>query len=127
MQTPTETLRLNIGNIERRYLYGKEHLYRQRNARQRAGELLRCKRIPQVIRLRILYSGSTETALRRAKSAYFAQASANYAVDGRQMQTVTLSMANGQLIMHESEGSFVEPEPEPPVNEEEPEEEPEGQ
>lgn len=70
------------------------------------------------------YNGSTETALRRAKAAYFAQLSNNYAVDGRQMQTVTLEMANGKIVMRDSEGNFVEPEPtpEPEPEEEEPEE-----
>ena len=64
------------------------------------------------------YSGSTETALRRAKSAFYAQCSANYAVDGKQMQTVTLYQANGQVIMKDSEGNFVEPEPNPEPEEE---------
>ena len=34
-----------------------------------------------------------------------------FAVDNRQMQTVTLSQADGRIILRESEGAFVEPEP----------------
>ena len=65
------------------------------------------------------YSGSTETALRRAKSAYYTQLGSNYAVDGRQMQVVTLSQANGQLIMRDTDGNFLpDPEPVPPEPEE---------
>ena len=56
------------------------------------------------------YEGDTDKALRRAKAAYHAQLAANYAVDDRQMQTVTLLQANGQIIMRESEGAFVEAE-----------------
>lgn len=51
----------------------------------------------------------TETALRRAKAAYHTQLGLNYAVDGRMMQTVTLSQADGRIIMRESEGSFPAP------------------
>lgn len=67
-----------------------------------------------------------EAALNEAKAAYFAQLSTNYGNTNpaRVMTTVTLSQANGRLIMHESIGGFptIEPEPEP---EPEPEEEPE--
>ena len=62
------------------------------------------------------YGGNTITALRRAKAAYHTQLGLNYAVDGRQMQTVTIEQANGQLVNRESEGNFPpdpEPEPEP--------------
>ena len=65
------------------------------------------------------YDGNTDKALRRAKSAFYAQCSTNYATDGKIMQTVTLEQANGQMIMRDSEGRFPEPETEP---EEEPEE-----
>ena len=70
------------------------------------------------------YSDSTETALRRAKAAYYTQLGLNYAIDGRQMQTVTQLQADGRIIMRESEGRFIEPEPEPepePTPEPEPE------
>lgn len=62
------------------------------------------------------YSGNVDTALRRAKAAYHAQLAANYGVDNRLMQTVTLELANGQTMLRESEGAFPpdpEPEPEP--------------
>ena len=52
------------------------------------------------------YNGDTEKALRRAKAAYHAQLSLNYAVDDRQMQTVTLQQANGAMILRETEGGF---------------------
>lgn len=55
------------------------------------------------------------TALNNAKSAYFAQLSANYGNTNpnRVMTTVTLEMANGRMVMYESIGSFpTEPEPE---------------
>ena len=75
------------------------------------------------------YSGSAETALNAAKSEYYARLSANYAGSAtRVMATVTLSQANGQLIMRDSTGSFpvITPAPEPEI---EPEEnlEPEGE
>ena len=57
------------------------------------------------------YDGNVETALRRAKAAYHAQLATNFAVDNRQMQAVTLSQADGRIILRESEGAFVEPEP----------------
>ena len=52
------------------------------------------------------YEGDTDKALRRAKAAFHAQCSANYAVDGKIMQTVTLAEANGKMIMRDSEGMF---------------------
>ena len=58
------------------------------------------------------YEGDTNKALRRAKSAFFAQCSTNYATDGKIMQTVTLTQANGQIVMRDSEGAFPTPEPE---------------
>lgn len=69
----------------------------------------------------------TDAALRAAKSAYFSRLSANYAATNRAMTTVTLSQANGQVILRDSEGQFPvitisEPEPEP-IQEEEPIEE----
>jgi len=59
------------------------------------------------------YQGNEETALRRAKAAYHTQLGLNYAVDNRQMQTVTLSSADGRMILRDSEGWFVDPEPQP--------------
>lgn len=59
-----------------------------------------------------------EDALNEAKAAYFAQLSTNYANTNpaRVMTTVTLSQANGRLIMHECIGAFpvIEPAPEEP-------------
>lgn len=65
--------------------------------------------------------GDTEKALQMAKSEYFSRLSSNYASDARAMWTVTLEMANGRTVMSESFGAFPVVEPEPPVNEEEPE------
>lgn len=63
------------------------------------------------------FNRTEEAALNEAKAAYFAQLSTNYANvnPARVMTTVTLSQANGRLIMHESIGAFpvIEPEPEP--------------
>lgn len=70
------------------------------------------------------YQGDVEKALRRAKAAYHTQLGANYAVDGRQMQTVVITQADGKIIQRESEGNFPVPEPEPtPEPNEEPVEE----
>ena len=66
--------------------------------------------------------GDSDKALAAAKSEYYSRLSATYASDARAMWTVTLEMANGRTIMHESVGAFPVIEPEPPVNE--PEEEP---
>ena len=61
-------------------------------------------------------SSSEEQALDAAKSAYFAQLSANYGNTNpnRVMMTVTLEMANGRQLMHDCKGAFpvVEAEPE---------------
>lgn len=71
--------------------------------------------------------GDEEKALRMAKSEYLSRLSANYAADNRAMTTVTLELANGRQLMHESIGAFpvvqpVQPEPEPePETPEEPE------
>ena len=65
--------------------------------------------------------GNSDKALQMAKAEYFSRLSANYASDTRAMWTVTLEMANGRTVMHESVGAFPVVEPEPPVNEEEPE------
>lgn len=68
------------------------------------------------------YNGDIEAALRAAKSEYYSRLSANYVGSAtRVMSTITLSQANGQLIMRDSIGAFpvvVEPEsePEPEVN-----------
>lgn len=67
--------------------------------------------------------GDIEQTMKTAKSAYFAQLSANYANTNpnRVMTTVTLEMANGQQILRECIGAFpdVTPEPEPEISEEE--------
>lgn len=76
------------------------------------------------------YGGNAESALNAAKSEYYARLSANYAGSAtRVMATVTLSQANGQLIMRDSTGAFpvIAPTPEPEVEPEEPTEEPEGE
>lgn len=70
-------------------------------------------------------SSSEEQALDAAKSAYFAQLSANYANSNpaRVMMTVTLEMANGRQLMHDCKGAFPAPapaEPEEPGEQEEP-------
>ena len=65
--------------------------------------------------------GDIEQAMRTAKAAYYAQLSANYSNTNpsRIMMTVTLEIANGQQILHESIGGFpAEPEPEPEPEEE---------
>ena len=62
------------------------------------------------------YNDDAEAALRAAKSEYYSRLSANYAGSTtRVMATVTLSQANGQLIMRDSVGAFpvVAPTPEP--------------
>lgn len=63
--------------------------------------------------------GDIEQAMKTAKSAYYAQLSANYANanPNRVMTTVTLEMANGQQILKESVGAFPTPEPEEVVEE----------
>ena len=67
--------------------------------------------------------GDIEQNIKNAKSAYYDQLSKNYANTNpnRVMTTVTLEMANGEQILHESIGDFPVIEPEP---EEEPVEEP---
>ena len=76
------------------------------------------------------FNEDTEAALRAAKSEYYARLSANYAGSAtRVMATVTLSQANGQLVMRDSTGAFpviLPPAPEEPVEPEEPTE-PEGE
>ena len=59
------------------------------------------------------YNGDVDKALRRAKSAYHARLMDTYASDALQMSTVTLSEANGNIIMNETEGQIVTPAPEP--------------
>lgn len=64
------------------------------------------------------YDGDIEQTMKAAKSAYFAQLSANYGNTNpaRVMTTVTLELSNGQQILRESIGSFpaeAEPEEEP--------------
>ena len=64
------------------------------------------------------YNGDAEAALRAAKSEYYSRLSQNYAGSAaRVMSTVTLSQANGQIVIRDSIGSFPvitpsEPEPE---------------
>ena len=60
-------------------------------------------------------NGDIEQNMKTAKAAYYAQLSANYGNTNpaRVMTTVTLEMANGQQILHESIGGFPVPEPEP--------------
>ena len=66
--------------------------------------------------------GDIEQTMKTAKSAYYAQLSANYANTNpnRVMTTVTLEMANGQQILKESVGAFPDltPVPEPTEPEE---------
>ena len=63
--------------------------------------------------------GDIEQTMKTAKSAYYAQLSANYANanPNRVMTTVTLEMANGQQILKESVGAFPVTEPEEVVEE----------
>ena len=64
------------------------------------------------------YEGNVEIALRRAKASFHSTLGTMYAVDNRQMQTVTLTQADGRIIPRESEGRFIDPvEPEPEVEE----------
>lgn len=73
-------------------------------------------------------NGDTEAALNAAKSEYYNRLSANYAGSAtRIMWTVTLEMANGRQILHESQGAFpdMSPQPQPEPEPEEPEHEPE--
>lgn len=59
-------------------------------------------------------NGDIEQTMKTAKSAYYAQLSANYGNTNpaRVMTTVTLEMASGQQILSESIGSIPAPEPE---------------
>lgn len=61
--------------------------------------------------------GDIEQNMKNAKSAYFAQLSANYANTNpnRVMTTVTLEMINGQQIMSESIGGLPAPAVEEPT------------
>lgn len=60
-------------------------------------------------------NGDLEQNMRNAKSAYFAQLSANYANTNvnRILMTVTLEAIDGRMILSESIGGFVEPAAEP--------------
>lgn len=64
-------------------------------------------------------NGDIEQNMKNAKSAYFAQLSANYANTNpaRVMMTVTIEMASGEQILRESIGGLPVPEPEEPVEE----------
>lgn len=64
------------------------------------------------------YDGDIDKALRRAMGDFSEVFGAFCKRDDRQIQTVVLTQANGQLIDRKSIGTFVEPELEP---EEEPE------
>ena len=57
-------------------------------------------------------NGDIEQTMKTAKSAYYAQLSANYANTNpaRVMTTVTLEMASGQQILSETIGSIPTPE-----------------
>ena len=55
-----------------------------------------------------------EAALRAAKSAYYSRLSANYGATNRAMTTMTLTMADGRIILRDSEGGFPEPAAEEP-------------
>lgn len=59
-------------------------------------------------------NGDIEQNMKTAKSAYYAQLSANYGNTNpnRVMTTVTLEMASGQQILSESIGNIPTPEPE---------------
>lgn len=59
-------------------------------------------------------NGDIEQNMKNAKSAYYAQLSANYGNTNpaRMMTTVTLTMASGQQILSESIGNIPTPEPE---------------
>ena len=67
------------------------------------------------------FNSSEEQALDSAKSAYFAQLSANYGNTNpnRVMMTVTLEMANGRQLLHDCKGAFPVPTPEEPEEVEE--------
>lgn len=52
------------------------------------------------------YNGDTQKALRRAKAAFHAVLGEMYAVDGRMIQTVTLTDVKGREILRDSEGEF---------------------
>ena len=58
------------------------------------------------------YSGDLDKALRRAMGDFSEVWSGFCKRDDRQIQTVVLTQANGQLIDRKSVGTFVEPEPE---------------
>ena len=57
------------------------------------------------------YSGDVEKALKRANSEFAEVFGAYCKRDDRQMQTVVLYQANGQIIDRKSLGNFVEPKP----------------
>lgn len=66
-------------------------------------------------------NGDIEQNMKNAKSAYYAQLSANYGNTNpaRVMATVTLTMASGQQILKESIGAFPNMTPAPEPTEEE--------
>ena len=73
------------------------------------------------------YDGSTDKALKRARGEFYETIGAMCKRDDRQLQTVVLMQANGQVIERQSIGAIApdpDPEPEPEEPEEEPEEEP---
>ena len=72
------------------------------------------------------YDGSTEKALKRARGEFYDTIGEMCKRDDRQLQTVILMQANGQVIDRQSIGAITpdpdpEPEPEPEGGEEEPE------
>lgn len=72
------------------------------------------------------YNGDSDKALKRAMGDFSEVFGAFCKRDDRQLQTVILTQANGQLIDRKSLGALVDPEPETPEEPENPEEEPEG-
>ena len=69
------------------------------------------------------YEGDVDKALRRAKAEYNETLGGMYKRDDRQIQTVLLLTARGQVVMQDVIGNFApDPEPEPEEEPEEPEE-----
>ena len=65
------------------------------------------------------YSGDTEKALKRARGEFYDTIGAMCKRDDRQLQTVILMQANGQIIDRQSIGAITpDPDPEPEVEQE---------
>ena len=67
------------------------------------------------------YDGDTDKALKRARAEFYETIGAMCKRDDRQLQTVILMQANGQVIDRQSIGAIA-PDPEPEPEPEEPEE-----